>query len=183
MIRLVLGDDGKIAVDLAGRAFGRGAWVHPRVDCLSRTVRGAARSFKAPVKMGAPELVAAVRGAADRRVESLVASARGAGRVAAGSEAARAAFGNGKAALVLVAMDGRAAAQTSFVATAAASGKVVLWGTKERIGRATGRAETAVVAILDRGLAQAITQAAALSALPEPDSRREGTDEALVEIR
>jgi predicted RNA-binding protein YlxR (DUF448 family) len=184
MIRLVLGDDGNIAVDLAGGAFGRGAWVHPRVDCLARTVRGgAAKSFKATVKTDAADLVAQVRAAADRRVEALVASARGAGRLAPGSEAARAAFANGQAELVLVASDGRAAAHTSFVATAAASGKAVIWGTKERIGRATGRPETAVVAILDRGLARAITQAAALSALPEPDSRREGMDQAVVEIR
>ena len=40
MIRLVLGEDGGLGVDLSGRAFGRGAWVHPSVDCLERGTRG-----------------------------------------------------------------------------------------------------------------------------------------------
>jgi ribosomal protein L7Ae-like RNA K-turn-binding protein len=184
MIRLVLGTDGELGVDLAGRSFGRGAWVHPRLDCLVRTARGgAAKSFKAPVGQDAAALVASVRSAADRRVESLISSARGAGRVAAGSDVAQAAYERGEASLVVVAKDGRAAAQSGFVAMAGAKGKAVAWGTKERIGRATGRPDTAVVAILDRGIADAITRAAALSSMPEPDARREGTDLALVEVR
>ncbi len=184
MIRLVLGEDGALGVDLAGRAFGRGAWVHARVDCLARAARGgAAKSFKREVHADAAALVRQVRGAADRRVEALVASARGAGQVAAGSEVARAALESGRAVLVLVAADGRATAHSGFVAAAAAAGKAMLWGTKERLGSATGRPDTAVVAILDRGLSDAIRRAVALSSIPEPEPRPEGTDQALVEIR
>src|SRR5204863_247005 len=84
MIRLVLDESGGLAVDLAGRAFGRGAWAHPRSDCLLRAARGGAqRGLKANVRIEGAALLSAVRSAADRRVEALLASARGAGKVVA----------------------------------------------------------------------------------------------------
>jgi ribosomal protein L7Ae-like RNA K-turn-binding protein len=182
MIRLVLGDDGGLGVDLRGRAFGRGAWVHPRVDCLSRAVTGGVdRSFRRHVATDARVLFADVRAAADRRVEALVASARRAGHAAAGSDVSEAAVREGRAAILVVAADARAAAQASFVMQAAGAGKAVVWGTKEQLGRATGRPDTAVVAILDRGLADAVVRAAALSKIPDPGAGREMN--AVVEVR
>ncbi|HEX7671625.1 MAG TPA: DUF448 domain-containing protein [Polyangiaceae bacterium] len=184
MIRLVLGEDGSLGVDLAGRTFGRGAWVHPRTDCLARTARGgAARSFKSAVSTNAAELVQAVRNAADRRVEALLTSARGAGKIAPGSDVARAEFEQGRAKLLVVAADGRASAQQGFVGVAASRGMAILWGSKERIGRTVARPDTAVVAISDDGFAAAIARAIALSALPEPDAVRPAGDQVLVEVR
>jgi predicted RNA-binding protein YlxR (DUF448 family) len=184
MIRLVLGDDDTLAVDLAGRSFGRGAWVHPRVDCLVRAARGgASKAFKRPLTLDPGVLISEVRRAADRRVEALLSSARGAGRTRAGSEVARAAYESGEANLILVALDGRATVQAGFVAEAGAAGRAVAWGTKEQLGRAVGRQDTAVVAINDVGFAQAITVAVALSSLPEPDARNDGAEQALVEVR
>jgi predicted RNA-binding protein YlxR (DUF448 family)/ribosomal protein L30E len=183
MIRLVLGDDGGLVVDLVGRAFGRGAWAHARVDCLERAARsGAARSFKAKVTADPARLVADVAAAADRRVEGLVAAARASGNAAAGTDVAREAFDAGKAELVVVATDGRAAAGESYVARAASGGKAIAWGTKERLGRAVGRPETAVVAILDRGLSAAIVRASSLCSLGPLGVRPQGT-EAVVEVR
>jgi predicted RNA-binding protein YlxR (DUF448 family) len=184
MIRLVLGDGGSLGVDLAGRTFGRGAWVHPRTDCLVRAARGgAAKSFKTAVSTDAATLLAAVRAAADRRVEALLSSARGAGRIAPGSDVARSAFEQGTAKLVLVAADGRAAAQAGFVGVAASRGMAILWGTKERIGHAIARPDTAVVAVLEDGFAEAISHAVALSAMPDADSERAAGDHDLVEVR
>src|SRR5689334_24923970 len=100
MIRLVLGDDGSVAVDLAGRAFGRGAWVHPRPECLSHAPKGGLqKSFKSKVTVSDSDLTSAVRLAGDRRVDALLGSARGAGKLACGSDVAEAAFKEGKAAL------------------------------------------------------------------------------------
>jgi predicted RNA-binding protein YlxR (DUF448 family) len=184
MIRLVLGDGGTLVVDLAGRTFGRGAWVHSRPDCLLRAARGgAAKSFKRAVSMDPAALFAAVRAAADRRVEALLSSARGAGRIAPGSDVARAAFEQGTAKLVLVATDGRATARSDFVGVAASRGVAILWGTKDRIGRAIARPDTAVVAILDDGFAEAIARAIALVAIPDAGTDRAASDEALVEVR
>ncbi len=183
MIRLVLGEDGALAVDLAGRAFGRGAWVHPRTDCIERAARGGVdKSFKARTGVDANSVLQNVRAAANRRVEALIAAARRSGSASPGSEVARTAVEEGRALLLVVAEDARAAAQATFVTHVAAAGKVVIWGTKEALGRATGRPDTAVVAILDRGLADAIVRSAALSRIPGPDARR-GNGQAVVEVR
>lgn len=49
LVRVVL-VDGKAVVDRERRAPGRGAWVHPRPECLTGARRGGlARSFKSPV--------------------------------------------------------------------------------------------------------------------------------------
>ncbi len=53
LVRFVLGLDGEIVPDLAGGAFGRGAWVHPSPECLARAPRSMARSFSAQVKTSA----------------------------------------------------------------------------------------------------------------------------------
>jgi predicted RNA-binding protein YlxR (DUF448 family) len=183
MIRLVLGDDGALAVDLLGRSFGRGAWVHPRPDCLARAARtGAAKGLKAPVKTDPRTLVASVRAAADRRVEGLLSSARGAGRIAAGSDAARTACETGEAKLLLVAADARASADAGFVRVASSRGMAMVWGDKERLGRAVARPETALVAILEKGLADSVVRAVALSAMPEPELSV-GADQVVSEVR
>jgi len=174
MIRLVLDEEGGLAVDLVGRAFGRGAWAHPRSECLARSARGGVqRALRANVRVDAGALVSSVRVAADRRVEALLASARGAGRLVAGSDAAREAWQGGGVELVVVARDARAAAQESWVAAAAGSGKAVAWGDKQTLGRAVARADTAVVTIAERGLARAIANAVALGSLRDPASEPE----------
>lgn len=184
MIRLVLGENGGLLVDLAARAFGRGGWVHPRTDCLVRAVRGgAARNFKTSVTPDVPAVFLALRSAATQRVGALLGAARGAQRIAAGTESVQATFEKGEALLILVAADARAAASTGFLARAAQQGIVRLWGTKERIGQALGRPETAVVAVTEPGLAGAIDRAIALHSLPEPDARRAGPETAVLEVR
>jgi len=171
MIRLVLDEQGGLAVDLAGRAFGRGAWAHPRSECLARSARGGIqRTLRANVRIDAHALIASVRAAADRRVEALLASARGAGRLVAGSDASREAWERTGVELVIVARDARAAATEAWVAAAAGSGKAVAWGDKQGLGRAISRPDTAVVAITERGLARAITSAVALGSLRDPAS-------------
>jgi predicted RNA-binding protein YlxR (DUF448 family) len=183
LVRLVLDENASIVVDLAARSFGRGAWVHPRPECLSRAARGGAeKSLRAKVHAEPSGLVAAVRAAADRRVQALLGSARGAGKVAAGSDAAQAAFEGGGVELVVVARDARSAASAGWLARAAGAGKVVTWGDKEALGRATARPDTALVAVSDRGLAGALSRAVALSSMPEPDTRPTGRG-SLVEVR
>jgi predicted RNA-binding protein YlxR (DUF448 family) len=184
MIRLVLGEDGALGVDLAGRAFGRGAWVHPRPDCIRRAAQGGfGKSFKkARVDGNSEAVLELVRAAANRRVEALIASARRSGNAAPGSDVAREAVEQGRAEILVVAADARASAQALFVSRVAAAGKVVIWGDKEALGRATGRPDTAIVAISDRGLSDAIVRSAALSSIPGPDAQR-GKGQAVVEVR
>lgn len=183
LVRLVLDGDAGIVVDLASRSFGRGAWVHPRPECLARAASGGVeKSLRTPVRTEPRALVASLRAAANRRFQALLSSARAAGKVAIGSDAAQAAYEGGGVELVVVAEDARAAATASWIARAADAGKVVSWGNKEALGRATARPDTAVVAISDRGLSGALSRAAALSSMPEPDLRPTGRD-SLVEVR
>src|SRR3972149_7500190 len=57
LVRLVLGPAESVLVDLAGGSFGRGAWIHPRNECIENAAkRGLARSFKSPVRTTSQEL-------------------------------------------------------------------------------------------------------------------------------
>lgn len=184
MIRLVLDDAGGLVVDLAGRAFGRGAWAHPRSDCLVKSARGGAeRTLKSKVRVDAAALIASVRAAADRRVEALLAGARGAGKLAAGSDSAREACEERGAPLLIVARDARAAASETWVASAVAAGKAVAWGDKQKLGRSISRPDTAVVAVMDEGFSRSLASAVALSSLREPADAPEAAEDAFSEVR
>src|SRR5271166_4942291 len=102
MVRLVVADD-QVVFDLAGGAFGRGAHVHARPECLAKAPRGLARSFKrAPIDV--VELGARLAAACDRRMTGLVLAARRSGGLAIGADAALSALRRG-APLVIVAVD------------------------------------------------------------------------------
>jgi predicted RNA-binding protein YlxR (DUF448 family)/ribosomal protein L7Ae-like RNA K-turn-binding protein len=164
LVRVVLGEDRRLVVDLGAGAFGRGAWVHPRPECIERAApRGFSKSFKSPVETTAAELRAGLVDAADRRVHGLLASARGARSVAVGTMATDEAIESGSARLVIVARDARAAAATTPAQRAIAAGQAVAWGDKSRRGAALGRGETGVVAVLDAGIARALRHAIAIS--------------------
>lgn len=51
MVRLVAGPPGTVALDLTGRAPGRGAYLHPEPGCieLARRRGGLARALRTPV--------------------------------------------------------------------------------------------------------------------------------------
>jgi predicted RNA-binding protein YlxR (DUF448 family) len=53
LIRVVRGQDGVVRVDRTGRAPGRGAYMHPRADCLGRAAKGSlARALRATLGPG-----------------------------------------------------------------------------------------------------------------------------------
>jgi len=174
-VRLVLGPEGEVVADLGGGAFGRGAWVHPRPECLSAAVpRGLERALRAKIKTTAHALTAQVRLSAERRLFALLSSARRSKNAAVGTTAVKEAAQSDAACLFVVAADARAAAGAPWVERAAASGKAIAFGTKLELGKTLGGLEeVGVVAILDDGLARAIHRAHALATLPEPRSARD----------
>jgi hypothetical protein len=118
LVRLVLaGDEERVAVafDLAGGAFGRGAHLHPRPDCIARASRGLARSFKLGERRWptSGELAATLLAACDRRMTGLVVAAHRRGAVAIGAEAALEALRRG-APLAIVAVDAGTIADEAF---------------------------------------------------------------------
>lgn len=167
MVRLVLAPDGRVVPDLGASQFGRGAWLHPRPDCVRKAApRGLAKSFRAQIITNAEELTRALGNAADARAIGLLAAARRAGLLAVGSTSVKEALNRGAASLVVVATDARAAAATPWIEKVVAEGRAVAWGTKDVIGSAAGRPLAGVVAILDNGFAMALSQVIAISQMP-----------------
>lgn len=159
LLRVVLGPEGELAVDLSSSRFGRGAHVHANKDCLAKALKGGfAKAFKSKVTGTAAELGAQIVAAADRRIEGLVAGARRGKLTVAGSDTVRESFRRGDAALVIVATDALAATKFSEIQEAVAEGKAISWSNKERLGAIFGRDETAVCAVLHEGVAKAIIQ-------------------------
>jgi len=77
-----------VAVDLAGRSFGRGAHVHARAACLAKACAGGfSKAFRRQVVVDPVELGRDACAAADRRIEGLLLGARRAGLLAFGEEA------------------------------------------------------------------------------------------------
>jgi predicted RNA-binding protein YlxR (DUF448 family) len=160
LVRVVLGPEGAVAADVFHGAYGRGAHVHPRRECLERACRaGLARAFKSKVDADPRALARHVVEGVDRRVAGLLGGAKRGGHLAVGADAVREAIGGGDAKLVVVAADGAAGAESREVRAAIDAGRALVWGTKKTLGGALGRDEVAVCAVLADGVARAIGSA------------------------
>jgi ribosomal protein L7Ae-like RNA K-turn-binding protein/predicted RNA-binding protein YlxR (DUF448 family) len=173
LVRLVLadGEEGQpseLAVDTGKGSFGRGAYVHGEVPCVTAAAgKGLARSAKSAVNiMGqrlTPALLAgAICDAYERRAKSLLSAAKRAGRLEAGADAAALAIREGDAALVIVASDAGAARDLTEVRKLVAEGKVLVWGDKQALSlNAFGQAREAgvgVVVVTDTRIAGALRE-------------------------
>jgi predicted RNA-binding protein YlxR (DUF448 family) len=151
MVRLVVSDD-EVVFDLAGGAFGRGAHLHARPDCIGKAPRGLARTFKRDVKVDAAELAARLTAACNRRMAGLLLAARRTNALAVGADAALEALRRG-APLGLVAVDAASIAQKVEVTSAVAEGRVVAWRTKTELGELLGETAVAICAVRHAGIA------------------------------
>lgn len=174
LVRVVIGPDGGVVPDLAGGAFGRGAWLHPAAPCIERALpRGLAHALRAEVKTSPATFFGLLRAAAARRTKALLLSALRAGKAALGTTAVKEAEQARPLALIVVAADARAAAEAPAVQAAVGSGRAVVFGTKAELGALYGRDELGVVGIADAGLGQAIAAAVRLT---EVRGSRGGSD-------
>lgn len=150
-----------VVVDVAGTAFGRGAHVHPRPDCMKKAcASGLAKAFRCAVSANAAELVQQISAGCDRRIEGLLMGARRAKLVAVGEEAREAMAGG--APLAVVACNAGAAVTREY-AQAIAGGRALAWKDKATLGSLLGRDEVAVVAVRDAGIAAEIVKARAVA--------------------
>lgn len=191
LVRMVVSPEGQILFDLSGGAFGRGAWTHPTEACLKRAAKvmqsgvqkqlQAIRSdvasdpdaLKRPTDSSPdPRAVAAVHldslltalgEAASRRAAGLVSAANRAGHLALGGDAAKAAFAEGRARLIVLATDARSASREVWLESAVAKGLVVGWAKKSELGALFGREELAVLVITDDGLARSLREVLVLT--------------------
>jgi hypothetical protein len=186
LVRLVLGErvEGRveIAVDTGDGQFGRGVYVHGVPRCVSGAVRGLPRAAKGSVTLdGKPitelSLRAAISAAYERRIASLLLTAKRAKKLEVGSDAVTAVCradksSAGKGALVFFATDAAQAADLSEVRRAVRESRGFPWATKARLGDVLGRRDVGVVAITDTRIAAAAKEsflvAAALASPSAP---------------
>jgi predicted RNA-binding protein YlxR (DUF448 family) len=150
LVRLIEGPDGAIAVDPRGSGGGRGAWVHPARACIESAAKrhGAERTLKVTVRpVDAAALIAQAREAFARRAFGLLSTARRTRAVALGADAVDACVEQGRAALLLVALD--AGGVTRERAEKLASRGVLLraFGARAALGEVFGRGEIAIAAV------------------------------------
>ena len=160
MVRLVLGPDGAIAVDAGGGAFGRGAHVHPSLDCVTKACKfGLARSFKTAIKATSEELANEISAAYMRRAEGLLLAAKRAKTLTVGADETLSALAQHPNATVIVANDAASIVKRTEIATAIAEGRACTWTNKAGLGRMLARDEVAVCAVIDVAMAEALRHA------------------------
>ena len=169
LVRLVVGPDGEVVPDLSGGAFGRGAWVHPRMTCLEGAVRGGlSRGLKTPIKTDVAQVVSHLRDAAARRTVSLLQAAQRAQKAVLGTAALEEAERDGRVELLVLANDAKASADLSAVRRLGQRGRVRLFKTKAGLGAAFKRDELALVGLISPDLSQEVSRMISVSELEEP---------------
>jgi uncharacterized protein len=163
LVRMVLGPDASVAFDLAGGAIGRGAWVHPSEACLRKAAKATARSLRADGSVDVDALMLSLAAAAVRRTVGLLGAAHRARHMAMGGDACREAFAEGRARLVILATDAKAAKDKAWLDAAATAGLLARWSTKAELGAIVGREELAVMVVTDDGLAQNLLRVMAMT--------------------
>ena len=119
LLRFVIGPDGALVADVAGRLPGRGLWLTPRRDILERALakRIFARAARRPLE-ASPGLADRVEALLARRCCDALGLARRAGLAVAGFDRANEAVRLGRAALLLFAVDGAESGRRKLGATA-----------------------------------------------------------------
>lgn len=169
LLRLVVGPDGQVVPDLAGGAFGRGAWVHARPACVEGAVRGGlSRGLKTKVTADAAQVTSSLREAAVRRTYSLLQAAERARLAAVGTAALEEAERDGRVELLVLASDAKASADLSAVRRLGERGRVRFFKTKAELGSVFGRDELALVGLVSPDLAKEVSRMISVSELQEP---------------
>jgi len=171
LIRIVRVAPDTFELDVAQVKGGRGAYLCPDRACLEKALRrrGLHRSFRqalagqALAGQAVPEafyrdlsqMLAMVL--QPNKIDTFLALARKAGRLALGSTAAEVALKRRKAKLVIIACDASENTRERFAHLAEAQGvPFILHGRRTQMGHLLGRGELSVVAILDKKFAEPI---------------------------
>ncbi len=161
LLRCIHAPDGGLVIDLKAGSLGRGAWVHPRSECIERGLsRGFARSFRGRVATDSSQFYGLLTDAATRRIGGLIQAARARGKLLFGRDMVR--DNTTRVQLVLLAEDSPSLRREGFVTELGARGRLVIWGDKQRFGDWLGRGDVAIVAITESALAAEVAKAVAL---------------------
>lgn len=167
LIRFVVGPDGQIVPDVAGKLPGRGIYVSARREALEAAVKKKlfAKAARAPVTVpdGLAELV---EGLVLRRVIDSLSMARKAGQAVTGLEKVKEWLVGGKAQVLVQASDGSTREKARLRAP---EGGHVTCLTAGEIGLAFGRERAIHAALAAGGLGQRVVEEAARLAGLRPE--------------
>lgn len=160
LVRFVVGPDGAIVPDVAGRLPGRGIWVSADRAVLEKAVRSGAFSRAARAKVEVPEgLIDQLEHLLVERLIGLVSLARKGGGAVAGYEKTLALLRSGKAGALLQASDG-SPAQKEKLRPPGGEDRRVECLTSDELGLAFGRENVIHAALVSGGLAERVVQEA-----------------------
>ena len=160
LVRFVIGPDGAVVPDVAGKLPGRGIYVAPIPAALTRAAdKGLfARAAKQQVRVPG-DLAAVVEDLIARRIINLVSLARKGGGAVAGYEKVKDRLARGDVRALLQASDGSERGKSGLSTPEGAT--YIGWLTADELGRAFGR-QTTIHAVLGYGgLAQRVVEEAA----------------------
>ena len=159
LIRFVVGPEGQLAPDIAGKLPGRGIWVSSTRSALEKAAAKGlfARAARAPVKVpdALPELVEQMLA---RRVVELISLARKSGGAVAGYEKVKDWLGKEEADVLIQAEDGSARGKTKL--STPGWGSYIGWLTADELGLAFGREKGIHAALGAGGLTQRVVEEA-----------------------
>jgi uncharacterized protein len=160
LLRLAATPDGGIALDWRRNLGGRGAYVCARRECVERALSGRrlSRALRRRVVLpSADEVLRSALRARERQLRTLLSSARGAGDIEIGAEAARRASTDGRGALLLLAADG---SRRDELADVAGRGGVETRSvpSKSCLGDLLGHGIASAAVLIDEGIAEAVAR-------------------------
>ncbi|MBE9636723.1 RNA-binding protein [Salipiger mangrovisoli] len=159
LIRFVVGPEGQVVPDLAGKLPGRGIWVSADRKALEKAAgKGLfARAAKAPVTVpeGLPDLV---EGMLARRVVELISLARKGGGAVSGYEKVKDWLMKEEARVLIQAEDGSARGKTKL--STPYGGNYIGWLTADELGLAFGREKVIHAALGAGGLTKRVVEEA-----------------------
>lgn len=173
LLRFVVGPDGVLVPDMAGKLPGRGIWVSADRKALEKAVAKGlfARAAREPVRVPS-DLVARVEALVLRLLVERIALARKAGEAVAGREKTLDALRSGTAALLLQASDGSQREAAGLRPPAGEETRITCLSAEE-LGMAFGRDRVIHAAVLAGGLAdRTILEALRLSGIRGPGDRQ-----------
>ena len=159
LIRFVVGPDGQIVPDLAGKLPGRGIWVSATSEALTKAATKGlfARAAKQPVTVP-DDLAALIEVQLGKRVVELISLARKGGYAVAGYEKVKGLLQMEDAQVLIQASDGSERGKSKL--STPYGGKFIGWLTADELGRAFGKQTTIHAALRAGGLSKRVVEEA-----------------------
>ncbi|NIY97465.1 RNA-binding protein [Salipiger sp. HF18] len=159
LIRFVVGPEGQVVPDHAGKLPGRGIWVASEPAALEKAAKKGlfARAAKAPVTVP-DDLPTLIEQMLARRVVELISLARKSGSAVSGYEKVKDWLGREDAVVLIQAEDGSSRGKSKL--STPYGGKYIGWLTADELGLAFGREKVIHAALGAGGLTKRVVEEA-----------------------